>query len=87
MIKLVNGAEVPLTDAEAAEFAAADAGESQWQIVRVQRNSLLDASDWTRLDDNGLTEAQRAEWATYRQALRDITTQADPANITWPVAP
>jgi len=26
----------------------------------------------------------KTAWATYRQALRDITTQADPFNITWP---
>ena len=87
MIKLVNGVEAPLTAEEAAEFAAIDAIAIQWELVRVRRNGLLDACDWTRLDDNGLTEAQRAEWATYRQALRDITTQGDPVNITWPVAP
>ena len=26
-------------------------------------------------------------WKTYRQALRDITKQSDPDNITWPTKP
>jgi hypothetical protein len=26
----------------------------------------------------------KTAWATYRQALRDITKQADPFNIAWP---
>ena len=29
----------------------------------------------------------RAAWAPYRQALRDITEQADPFSVVWPVAP
>ena len=50
------------------------------------RNSLLLASDWTQLPD--VTLANRAEWVTYRQALRDITDQPGfPNNIVWPVSP
>lgn len=87
MIKLVNGVEVPLTDAEAAEFAAVDPTETQWRLVRMERNNLLAASDWivTKALETG-TEVP-SDWGAYRQALRDITTQEDPANITWPVAP
>jgi len=29
----------------------------------------------------------KAAWATYRQELRDITTQSDPFNIIWPSKP
>jgi hypothetical protein len=29
----------------------------------------------------------KESWAIYRQALRDITNQADPFNITWPTPP
>ena len=43
------------------------------EIVRSIRDSLLSRSDWTQLPDSPLTEAKRAEWATYRQELRDIT--------------
>lgn len=59
--------------------------QTQWPVVRSQRNALLSASDWTQLPD--IPASTRAAWAPYRQALRDITEQADPFNIVWPVAP
>lgn len=59
--------------------------ETEWPLVRAQRSRLLAASDWTQLPDVPL--ATKDAWATYRQALRDITTQADPFNITWPPTP
>jgi len=55
--------------------------DSQWQVVRTQRNQLLKDSDWTQLAD---TPVDKTLWATYRQELRDITAQPDPFNITWP---
>jgi len=58
-----------------------------WTRVRAERDGLIAASDWTQLADVAFTAAQKAAWATYRQALRDITTQADPLSITWPVKP
>lgn len=57
---------------------------SQWASVRAQRNAKLAACDWTQLPD---APVDAAVWATYRQALRDITLQADPFNIVWPTAP
>jgi hypothetical protein len=54
---------------------------TQWQVVRTQRNQMLKDSDWTQLPDSPV---DKAVWATYRQALRDITIQADPFNIVWP---
>lgn len=52
--------------------------------ARAQRNTLLSASDWTQVAD---APVDQAAWATYRQALRDITAQAGfPATINWPVA-
>lgn len=59
--------------------------ETQWRIIKAQRNKLLSDSDWTQLPDVPLTT--KAAWATYRQQLRDVTTQTDPFNITWPQAP
>ena len=59
--------------------------ETEWPLVRSRRNHLLTASDWTQLPDVPL--ATKQSWAIYRQALRDITLQADPFNIVWPVAP
>ena len=61
--------------------------EQQWTSVRDQRNRMLSESDWTQLSDSPLTEEQKQEWVVYRQALRDITTQEDPFNITWPEKP
>ena len=59
--------------------------ETEWPLVRAQRNRLLLESDWTQLPDVPI--ATKDAWATYRQALRDITEQPDPFNIVWPVPP
>ena len=58
--------------------------ETQWSIIRSERNNLLAASDWTQLPD---VAVDAAVWATYRQALRDVTNQADPFAIIWPESP
>jgi hypothetical protein len=53
--------------------------------VRDQRNRLLAESDWTQVLDAPIDQAA---WATYRQALRDITAQEGfPHNVTWPTKP
>ncbi len=53
--------------------------------VRNKRNQLLSTSDWTQVLD---APVDRAAWATYRQALRDVTLQAGfPWDIAWPVKP
>ena len=57
---------------------------------RVQRNEALSRCDWTQLPDNQLSDAKRAEWTAYRQALRDITTDPnfpDMQNLVWPTEP
>ena len=59
----------------------------EWARVRFERSRKLSDCDWTQLPDAPLTNVQTAEWATYRQALRDITEQADPFNIIWPTIP
>lgn len=59
--------------------------ESEWNIVRFKRNTLMVQCDWTQLPDVPLSTKEA--WATYRQSLRDITQQADPFNITWPTPP
>jgi 2',3'-cyclic-nucleotide 2'-phosphodiesterase (5'-nucleotidase family) len=63
----------------------ADETASAAASVREQRDALLSASDWTQLDDSTV---DKAAWATYRQALRDIPSQAGfPYNVIWAVAP
>ncbi len=59
--------------------------------MRHQRDIYLRESDWSQFADNSLTDAKRAEWTTYRQALRDIpannTTVATFEDIAWPTQP
>ena len=69
----------PLTDEE---IAARD--DAQWAKVRSERNAKLAACDWTQLGD---APVDAAPWVVYRQDLRDITTQENPFNITWPQEP
>ena len=58
------------------------------EVVIAQRSNLLLKSDWTQLPNSPLTQQQQEQWATYRQALRDITTQSGyPTNIIWPTKP
>jgi hypothetical protein len=85
---------VPTVDeiaAEEAEEAAAQAASKaqsdteQAASVRASRTQKLKDCDWTQIGDS---TADKAAWATYRQALRDITTQAGfPWTVEWPVQP
>ena len=75
--------ETTAAEQEAAYKTAKDA--EQATAVRNSRTEMLKDSDWTQIADS---TADKAAWATYRQALRDITTQAGfPWTIEWPVAP
>lgn len=56
-----------------------------WRSIRVKRNGLLSASDWTQLPDVNLQNKEL--WSIYRKALRDITLQSDPTKLLWPVSP
>jgi hypothetical protein len=75
--------ETTAVEQEAAYKAAKDA--TQAASVRQERSDKLADCDWTQVDDSPV---DKAVWATYRQALRDITDQAGfPWTITWPDAP
>lgn len=53
--------------------------------VRASRDEKLTKSDWTQVAD---APVDKASWATYRQALRDIPAQAGfPNTVTWPTQP
>jgi hypothetical protein len=67
--------------------ASAEKVGAQWTVIRAERNKLLADCDWTQLPDAALANVQTSEWATYRQALRDITETADPFAVVWPDAP
>ena len=56
---------------------------NKWTEIRYERLEKLQETDWRASSDLILSD----DWKTYRQALRDITTQSDPFNITWPTSP
>ena len=43
-----------------------------WQEIRRKRNLRLKDSDWTQYPDSPLSNPKVAEWAVYRQSLRDL---------------
>jgi len=56
--------------------------------IRSQRKSLIKATDWTQMPDSPLSDADKAVWQTYRQALRDVPSQATfPNSVVWPTKP
>lgn len=61
--------------------------ESMWQSVRVTRNQLLTACDWTQLPDVPLPTEKVEQWRKYRQDLRNITDSQSPYAISWPDPP
>jgi hypothetical protein len=82
----------PATEDEPAKTAAEQEAEykamkdaEQANNVRQQRTQMLKDSDWTQIADS---TADKQAWATYRQALRDVTAQAGfPWTIDWPAQP
>tara|TARA_B100001057_G_scaffold141044_2_gene140793 strand:+ start:7027 stop:7308 length:282 start_codon:yes stop_codon:yes gene_type:complete len=92
MNKYVNGVLVEMTDAEIAKFNAEQHTETElknekWASIRSKRDQLLSESDWVASKASETGVAVSDEWKTYRQALRDVPTQSDPDNITWPTKP
>jgi hypothetical protein len=76
---------VQVVDLTAEEIQVAK--DSAMANIRGQRNQLLNACDWTQAVD--CTIAKKAEWTTYRQALRDLpATVTDPRTFAdWPHNP
>ena len=87
--KCVDGVYSDLTaEEEAALDAMSDAADLDMNMVRNERNALLSGSDWTRLDDAALGDHTAEEWATYRQALRNLpATYNRVSEVVWPFDP
>ena len=73
------------------KVTALDAAEPM-RLLRVERDKRIAKTDWRASSDLTLASA----WSTYRQALRDITTQTpklgsdyelDLTSVTWPTEP
>ena len=79
-----DGVTTTAAENEAVYKARKDA--EQGVSVRATRDTKLAESDWTQARD--VTLANDADWATYRQALRDVPTQEGfPWSVTWPEQP
>lgn len=82
-----NSALLGLIGSNYAAFVAPTTAEINAALaadVRAERNAKLADSDWRASQDVTMSDA----WRTYRQALRDVPSQAGfPSNITWPTEP
>ena len=88
MFKLVSGAPIAMTDEEKDEYYLSLKTTYSYAALRSDRNEMLMRSDWTQLPNSGLSEAKRAEWETYRQALRDLPeTMTEDLEYTLPEVP
>jgi hypothetical protein len=78
--------ETTAAEQEAAYKAQKDT--EQAKSVRASRDTLLVECDWVAIKAFETGSSVSAQWSTYRQALRDITTQAGfPWTVEWPVQP
>lgn len=79
------------TEATAAQQEAAYKAQKDAEFAKAARDSrdrLLAECDWVVVKSLESGQAVPTEWATYRQALRDIPQQAGfPTSINWPVKP
>jgi len=87
---------IPLTEEEQQEFIQkqatlrALAEEERIADTRLERNRRLSETDWTQMNDSPLTDEDKTSWATYRTALRDLTTHENWPNLNeedWPTKP
>lgn len=94
MQKLVDGVLVDMTQEEVQEILSlqsnteANTLKASEDQVRFKRDKLLQETDWIVIKSYERSANIPAEWELYRQALRDITSQAGfPYGVTWPAKP
>ena len=78
-----NGSKIVKDDDALATYQLAE----KWKDVRSQRDRLLNETDWVVTKAKETNTNIPSAWKTYRQALRDVPSQSDPDNITWPTKP
>ncbi len=63
--------------------------DQKWADIRTRRNRELTESDWVviKAKEEHANASIDSSWIDYRTALRDITKQSDPDDITWPTKP
>jgi hypothetical protein len=81
---IVDGSAVRKSDADINQIET----DKAWIVLRNRRNGYLTDSDWTQTLDAPLSDTKKAEWATYRQTLRDLPSNtSDPSNPNFPDKP
>ena len=78
-----DGSKIVKDDDALATYQLAE----KWKIVRLQRDRYLNETDWIVTKATETETSVSSAWKSYRQALRHVPTQSDPANITWPTKP
>ena len=68
------------------EETAADIA-SKAANLRAARDRALTACDWTQIPDSPLSAEKKSEWATYRQALRDLPNAEGFPDVALPNDP
>ena len=61
-------------------YIGGDTAEEQTINCRSVIKYELANSDWTQIPNNPLTPEYSAEWAVYRQSLRDFMATWEPSN-------
>lgn len=74
-------------DLVAGVWVASPTALALWDQVRAERDRRLAATDWRVTVAAERGESVPSEWQAYRQALRDVTGQADPRSVVWPEPP
>ncbi|UUC20541.1 phage tail assembly chaperone [Pseudomonas asiatica] len=87
-IALNSGKSASVVDGQ---IVITESRAGKWSEIRAARDLLLAGSDVEILKINDIEAISghidvelRQRLAQYRQDLRDLTTQSDPFNISWP---
>ena len=78
-----DGSSVSADDDAKATYQTAE----KWKDIRSQRDALLSDTDWVVVKAKETGSTLSSAWKKYRQDLRDVPTQSDVDNITWPTKP
>ncbi len=62
------------------------ARQARWNEVKYHRDNTLSCTDYLMTADvfNSFSDTEKTKITSYRQSLRDLTSQEDPYNIIWP---
>jgi|TARA_B100000085_G_C18326467_1_gene424445 hypothetical protein len=60
-----------------------------FERIKAIRDCTLQSTDWTQTADAPLSAEKKAEWAEFRQKLRDLpeTYNEETQEVDWPIAP